>query len=346
MLSDRTIKAIKKTNVLMSDGGGLYLRVSQYGTKTFLYRKKTNGKTSYQTLGEYPILPLAEARKKVSELQGHAVGHFTVSYAIEQYLKSLDYLHPDQVKQRLEKDIVPEIGKLRLTAVTSADISGALEKIVARGSPVSANRTLADVRHVFNFAYEKGWISKDPSLRITRKVVGGREKTRSTVLGDPDLSSLIKVLRTARFEPKTRVGLALCLLTGQRASEVLGITQGEIHGSWWTVPKERTKSKREHKVFLVPLARRLSRHADNSDHRTLSRALKRMEVRYTPHDLRRTMATKLSDLGVAPHVIEKMLNHQMEGVMATYNRAEYLPEREAAWRLWYSYLRRLTLSSP
>ncbi len=51
-------------------------------------------------------------------------------------------------------------------------------------------------------------------------------------------------------------------------------------------------------------------------------------MRYTPHDLRRTMATRLSDLGVMPHVIEKMLNHQMEGVMAVYNRAEYLEERK------------------
>jgi hypothetical protein len=46
------------------------------------------------------------------------------------------------------------------------------------------------------------------------------------------------------------------------------------------------------------------------------------------------MATKLSDAGVAPHVIEKMLNHRMEGVMAVYNRAEYLPERKAGWILW------------
>jgi integrase len=55
---------------------------------------------------------------------------------------------------------------------------------------------------------------------------------------------------------------------------------------------------------------------------------------FTPHDLRRTFATRLSDLGVAPHVIEKLLNHKMPGVMAVYNRADYWPERVAAMEMW------------
>jgi integrase len=55
---------------------------------------------------------------------------------------------------------------------------------------------------------------------------------------------------------------------------------------------------------------------------------------FTPHDLRRSMATQLAERGVQPHIIEKMLNHRMEGVWAVYNRYEYLPERQAAWRMW------------
>lgn len=345
MLSDRTIKAIKKTNVLVSDGGGLYLRVSQHGTKTFLFRKKSNGKTSYLTLGEYPRLSIAEARKKVSELQGHSVGHFTLSYAMEAYLKSCPYKYPEQVRQRLEKDITPTLGTKRLAAITTKDITQALQTIVDRGSPVSANRTLADVKHLFAFAFEKGWTHTNPAERITRKVVGGSEKSKEIVLTDSELKDLIQTLRTARFEPPTRVGLALCLLTGQRASECLGMA-GEVKGSWWTIPKQRTKSGREQKVYLVPFARWLSRRVIQCDHRTLSRALLRMKVRYTPHDLRRTMRTRMGDLGVMPHIAEKCLNHKLEGVLAVYDHAAYLPEREAAWKLWYSYLRRLTIITP
>ena len=57
-------------------------------------------------------------------------------------------------------------------------------------------------------------------------------------------------------------------------------------------------------------------------------------VAFTPHDLRRTAATRLHSLGIAPHVVEKILNHQMGGVMAVYNRAEYQPERIEGQETW------------
>jgi len=342
MLSDRQVRALKPgKDKMLSDGGGLYIRVSPTGSKTFLYRSRTGGRARYITFGSYPDLTLSEARLKVSELQGKAIGILTVQHTVDEYLKSIDYQHPEQVRQRLTKDITPKLGKKRLSAVTQKDISDALQDIVDRGSPVSANRTLADVKHVFNFAYEKGWIRDNPAIRITRKVVGGREKTRDIVLTDDELKNLLKELKSDRWEIKTRVGLALCLITGQRASECLGIKE-EVSKVWWTLPKHRTKSKlSDHKIYLVPFARYLARHAEQCDHRTLSRALKRAGMRYTPHDLRRTMATRLSDLGVAPHVIEKMLHHRMEGVMAVYNRAEYLPERKEAWQQWASHLKTL-----
>lgn len=345
MLSDKQVKALKATgkDVMRADGGGLYVRVSVHGTKTFVYRKRENGVARYLTLGEYPHIGLAEARTKVSLLQGKAIGIVTVQEAVDAYLGHIEgeYEHPEQVRRRLESDIVPVLGNRRLDSVTTKDLSDALQMIVDRGSPVAANRTLADVKHVFNFAYEKGWVRENPTNRITRKVVGGKEKTRDIVLTDDEIRLLLKELKSDRWEKKTRAGLALCLLTGQRASECLGM-KGEVRGAWWTIPKSRTKSKlSDHKIYLVPLARYVGRHVEQCDHRTLSRALNRAKMRYTPHDLRRTMATKLSDLGVAPHVIEKMLHHQMEGVMAIYNRAEYLPEKKEAWQLWYTHLKKL-----
>ncbi len=55
---------------------------------------------------------------------------------------------------------------------------------------------------------------------------------------------------------------------------------------------------------------------------------------FSPHDLRRTFRSRLADLGVAPHVAEKCLNHELGGVLAVYDRGEYLPERKAAFALW------------
>lgn len=65
--------------------------------------------------------------------------------------------------------------------------------------------------------------------------------------------------------------------------------------------------------------------------------------RFTPHDLRRTVMTRLGDLGVLPHVVEKIANHTMEGVMAVYNRQEYLPERKEAMDRWGGHVQRLVI---
>lgn len=59
---------------------------------------------------------------------------------------------------------------------------------------------------------------------------------------------------------------------------------------------------------------------------------------WTAHDLRRTFATRNNDMGVAPYVVEKMLNHTLGGVMGTYNRAEYLSERRDALEAWSTWL--------
>jgi len=293
-------------------------------------------------LGDYPSMSLADARVRAQELSG-SVSDVTVAFAVSEYLKvaESDFERPEQVRRRLEADVVPGLGSKRLATVTSSDITSALQKIVDRGSPVAANRTLADVRHVFDFAYQKGWVKSDPSARITRRVVGGREKSRDVVVSDEQLKALIAVMRTDRFEDRTRVASLLVLLTGCRVSEVLGISRQEVQGAWWTIPKGRMKSRKEHKVYLPYVARWLLRQVDytlGGDHRTLSKAFRRMGVGYTPHDLRRTFATKMSDLGVMPHVIEKCLAHEMQGVMSVYNRAEFLKERKGAWLLWARFL--------
>lgn len=63
--------------------------------------------------------------------------------------------------------------------------------------------------------------------------------------------------------------------------------------------------------------------------------------KWTPHDLRRTMATRMQDLGIRPDVIERCLNHRPEGIVAVYQRAELLPERRAAYDAWGAELDRL-----
>lgn len=277
----------------------------------------------------------------------------TVREAYIDYLLHLRHTYDShvEIERRFEKDVIPRLGRIPMTQVTRRDIADALQAIVRRGARVAANRTLADVKHFFRYYIERGWLESDPSAAITRRSVGGRECARERVLSPDELRRFIRILLTDRFDIRTRLSFALILLTGQRPSEVLDIDiDEEVKGCWWTIPAERTKPRRKHKVYLAPAARPLLRFARRlgtkpfgMPHQTLDRAITRMQFDppFTPQDLRRTMSTRLADLGVAPHVVEKMLNHKMEGVLVVYNHAEYLPERRAAWRLWGVYLAKL-----
>jgi len=103
MLSDRQVKALRPLgkDKMLSDGGGLYIRVSPTGAKTFIYRTREGGKARYATVGTYPELSLADARTKAAEIQGKTIGIVTLQYAVDEYLAHIDFEHPEQVLQRL-----------------------------------------------------------------------------------------------------------------------------------------------------------------------------------------------------------------------------------------------------
>lgn len=351
MVTERWLRTLRvPQEKFFALGDNLYLRATPRGKRTFLFRTQTGGSSRWKVLGHYPHLGLLEARNQASKAAQQGALTFTVSQAYTEYSPHLrrTYASWEEINRRFEKDVLPEIGAKALDQVTKRDGSDLLQKIVARGSRVAANRTMADLKHFFDYCVDRGWLQGSPVAGIKRKSVGGREKSRERALSWKELEAFLSL---ERFLPATRVALQLILFTGQRPGEVLGYDERERQGVWWVIPGTRTKSKRPQKVYLSPQARHLFRLATQAwgarpfkfDHRTLDRAVARLNWTppFTPHDLRRTMATRLADLGVAPHVVEKMLNHQMEGAMAVYNRAEYLPERQAAWRLWGAKLAQL-----
>lgn len=164
---------------------------------------------------------------------------------------------------------------------------------------------------------------------------------------------------------QARAVLQMLLLTGQRAGETLAARWGDIDldAGLWRIPAGNTKSGRPHLVHLPSLAvdvlralpgrKRPTDHvfpADRGDgpldRHVVTRALDRLLASgalsiapFTPHDLRRTVRSRLSDLGVLPHVAEKILNHRLGGVLQVYDRGEYLPERAAAMAAWDAKLR-------
>lgn len=354
----RNLKAAAKDRFI-ADLGGLYLRVHTSGTKSWMFRSRVNGKARWEKIGEFPKLSLAQARRLAAEVKERGEPeNATVQDAYDGVLVRIrkDYKRPATFEYKMEHYVLPVFGQRKVGSVTRVELADFFAKHAAR-APVQANRVLTDVKIVFDYAIERGWIDESPAERLTRKKVGGKEKSRSRVLDEGELVSLIHTLLTDRFAPSTRYVLALLLLTGQRSGEVRGLRKAEVKGRQWVIPAHRTKSGVASHVTLPYISFLLLRRAfkelgsapfESMEPQVPNRAMSRMgfDPKATPHDLRRTMATKMADLGVMPHVIEKCLNHQMQGVMAIYNRADYAAEKAQAWRLWTKYLMDLRKKAP
>lgn len=348
-LTDKFLRSVKPTakHQFIADGNNLYLRVHPSGTKQFVFRSRQGGRARWDSIGTYPELSLLEARRKALDLVGSQLPEVvTVAVLADTYKKRVldkQFKRPDIPWDRIQANVLPVIGKVKVSTLSKRDMFRVIEPILSRGSHVMANRVLSDLKHMMEFAVQRGWLTDDPAASIKRKHVGGKEKSRDRNLSWGEIDDLLVALgdnmRGKRGMNRTTIAaLYLCLVTGQRASEVLWMMANFKGEPWIVLPGEVVKTTPYHKVYLSVQARAALKLSSNfpppKDHRVLSHALRRIGATFTPHDLRRTMATRLADLGVMPHVAEKMLNHQMTGPAAVYNRAEYLPERMAAWRLW------------
>ena len=134
----------------------------------------------------------------------------------------------------------------------------------------------------------------------------------------------------------------------------------DIEGPWWTVPAKQSKNGLANRVYLSEPARELLATLANGDayvfptsrgrkghlinpHKTLHRIREASGVAFWGHDLRRTAATHMAQLGVSRLVIAKVLNHAERGVTAIYDRASYDRQKLEAWKRWGRELQSLLL---
>lgn len=304
MLRDNQIQKLPPG--LHSDGGGLYLRVSPKDKRSWVIRSQEGGKDIQQTIGRYPRMTVADARKRRDNPQT-----LTTDEAIKTYLSKLKVKRPEQVEGLMKA--FPSLTANR------AELVSILQK-KAQTAPTMANRMLTRWKDFLCFCEQQGWIEGNPLAIVQRKYVGGKEESRERVLNWDEISSLLVADAPV---------LHFILLTGLRPSEAIWVLK---HRRTANIPTKTTPHTLP-KSHLIQwfLKRKL---ALPSSHLTLSNRLRRAGATYRPHDLRRTFVTCLNELGVAPYVVEKLVNHKLQGVMAIYNHAEYWPERHAAQRLW------------
>lgn len=229
-----------------------------------------------------------------------------------------------------------------------------LEGIVDRGSPVSANRTLALVSKVFNYGIDQEIVEVNPTQRVKPPA---KEKSRDCVLKKHEIRAVWRALEEE--DPVVAGMFKLRLPTAQRGIEVFSMRWSDIDGEWWTIPAEVSKSGLPHRVPLSPqtlaaleLLRPLSGDSEwvfdspkkpgthiVAIRKAAVRIAERTGVSFTAHDLRRTAATHMAGMGVSRVTISKILNHVERGITtiydrAIYDRASYDAEKRRALRRW------------
>ena len=270
-----------------------------------------------------------------------------------------------QTKKLLEKDVLPVWNKRKVVDIKRRDIVILLDHIADR-APIVRNRVHGALSRVFNFAAERGIIDDSPCTRI-RKLP---EKGRSRVLTDDEIKALWNALdlenKDIDIYRVSKLALKMILLTGQRPGEICSMTWDEIDDQdFWTIPAERMKNNEPNRVPLCPLAlevlEQAKAYSGNGNNvfpssykpgqamtrSALTRAISRhwsdmgIEEKFTPHDLRRTLRTRLAEIGVNEIVAERVLGHKLQGMMAIYNQYPYDLEKRQALTLWERRLREI-----
>jgi integrase len=224
---------------------------------------------------------------------------------------------------------------------------------------------LSCLSKMFSWLVQHRRVSQNPCKDVHRPEAS---TARDRVLIDAEI---VKFWRATDAERKELSALLkLLLLTGCRLNEVAGMTRTELSddGATWNIPGSRTKNKRPHVVPLAHLARELLNSVKpiageaglvftttgrspvsgwSKIKRRLDEAMKIPPWRL--HDLRRTTATGMAEIGIAPHIVEAALNHisgAKAGVAGTYNRAAYAEEKRAALERWALHVQGLVSERP
>lgn len=388
-LTDADIRAwIRKAEPIAgkSDGGGLTFTLTAKGRASWVFRFRHGGKQRELTLGTYPDITLKRARELATSARAKVQQGIDVARAKQEELiarstagtvKELceDYYsrtiagritRPDIVRQRLDNDLIPKLGRMRIADVKPMDVDRMIKAILDRGSPVMANRVLATTKSVFDYAIRRHWVEQNPAAAFRRADAGGEEQERQRSLSKAELTTLFQSIRDVG--PHFRIYdliVKLLLVTAVRVSELIEAPWSEFDLDAdipvWLLPAHRVKKgpkiwKRDLLIPLPPAAvewlaeiRRTSIASDfvfparrRSKRPTMATgtvnwALGELEhglEHFTVHDLRRTARTHLGKLRTAPHVAERCLNHKLPGVNDTYDTHDYFDERRVALATW------------
>lgn len=332
-------------------------------------------------LGNYPDLSLKAAREKREQCrswlaEGKNPKH-QLSVTTKETLKpvtvkeAMDYwireyaIHKranvDKHTEQLKKHIFPYIGDYPLSMCETRHWLECFAR-VRNEAPVAAGYLLQMCKQALKFCRVHRYAVSNVLDDLTIDDVGRKQNKRDREHSRQELTDIWQECSGKKFKPYYSSLLRLLVVFGCRTQELRlsRVTEWDLKDWIWTVPKEHSKGG-EKILRPIPEAIRpfiaglLEQHKDSG---LLLGELKKPEAvsqwgrgvykrlghsePWTLHDLRRTFSTTLNNMGIAPHVVEQLLGHTLGGVMAVYNRSQYLPEKLDALNKWTERLELLS----
>ena len=350
---------------------GFGVKVTPRGRKVFivLYRVAGAGtRVRKYTIGPYGKVTLHQARiaaqrvftarlegrdpaaEKLSARRRHVVDR--IADLVETYIA--DHVSKTrgarEIASLLRREVVANWGPRSVYELKKREIIDLVMEVVGRRTPAAANKLLKVIKAFLTWCVGRAILETSPAhgLRAPAK-----EVARDRVLTDDELARVIWAARSLGYPYGDIV--ELLALTGQRREEIASLTRDEIDFQTQVLafPGVRTKNGKPHIVHLSAAAVALLAHLPDRCPFVFSSTGERPFQNFSPakreldtlsgvtgwrlHDLRRTCVSGMARLGIAPHVADKILNHQsgtISGVAAVYQRHQFIPEREAALNLW------------
>jgi integrase len=259
----------------------------------------------------------------------------------------------DEIARLLRREIGNAWGTRSIHGITKRDVVEVLAEIEQRGAPIAANKTLKTLKTFLRWCVGRAVLECSPAEGVPLPI---KEIARDRVLSDDELA---RVIIAARKIGGTYGGIVeLLALTAQRREEVARAAPDEFDlvQRIWILPKCRTKNGKSHIVHLSDEAIIVLKATNRTGafifslsgkpFQKFSRAKRQLDAlsgvkEWRLHDLRRTCVSGMARLGIAPHIADKILNHQsgtISGVAAVYQRHEFLAERKDAIQRWGAHV--------
>jgi len=373
-LTDRVVQQAKAgdARIEIADAvvPGLYLVVQPTGVKSWAVRYRFGERTRKLTVeGRYPIVSLAKARAEArTALEGVANGEDPAAAkragtpaddTLAAYIALYREKHVSAVRPGTAANIKRELERMQdawpgrsLQSISKKDLVAVIDKAMKRGP--SAGVTAWKVAKAF-FAWcearEDDFASPARSIRKPAK-----EKSRERVLDDAELKLTWKAADATGGPAGALV--KLLILSGARRNEMTELARAEITPDAIELKGDRTKNGMPHTIPITPMIRRVLDTLPSGgkfvlngmdrpfgDHSGAKEKVAPAIQPWTLHDLRRSFASGLQRLGIAPHIVELALNHRSGtfcGVAGIYQRHRYLKEVREAFELWSQHVEALT----